>query len=136
MKKGVGAADLLFAAGAFGGFLFLAAGGGVRIVELGYGAEETFAVFDGEVDEKAAVVFEAFEKFGRLARKVGQSWFTRGRGGHRLVAKTLLSREIGLGLFFDDVEQVAHREVDVNEMQSPWNAWSFSVFLVQRKLLQ
>jgi hypothetical protein len=53
-----------------------------------------------------------------------------------LVAKTLLSREIGLGLFFDDVEQVAHREVDVNEMQSPWNAWSFSVFLVQRKLLQ
>jgi hypothetical protein len=78
---------LLFAASAFGGFLFLATGEGVGIVELGDGAEEAFTVFDGEVDEKAAVVFEAFEKFGRLAREFGERWFTRGRSGHLLGAK-------------------------------------------------
>ncbi len=71
VENSVGTRDLCGTTGTFGGFLFLTSSGGIGVVELGNGTEETFAIFDGEFDEEAPIGFEAFEEFGGLTREFG-----------------------------------------------------------------
>lgn len=84
VKDGVGAINLLFGAGAFGGAVFLTASGGVGIIELGNDAMEALALLGGKLGEKAAIGIKAFEQFDCKTEVIYER-VRRGRGCRHLV---------------------------------------------------